>query len=208
MTKRIVRLEDMPSVILENEVPEEILVPNPILDRRKVVITPEVSGFKEEQVFTSDCLPNEIPYKLLGIVEYPDGSYYPKYVANVVTSQELLLEGERGARNGVEVINKVAFVLTWQQGMIEAKSINRSDLKFLNCKREEISYWLASSSDSYVIGKDEIFGPEAVFVSRVYRDEDGTFASYGRWRAIKKPVRPTAILSSKIQRSRVSVVDL
>ena len=92
--------------------------------------------------------------------------------------------------------------------MIEAKSINRSDLKFLNCKREEISYWLASSSDSYVIGKDEIFGPEAVFVSRVYRDEDGTFASYGRWRAIKKPVRPTAILSSKIQRSRVSVVDL
>ena len=208
MTKGIVRLEDMPSVILENEVPEEILVTNPILGRRTVVITPEVSGFKEEQVFTSDCLPNEIPYKLLGIVEYPDGSYYPKYVANVVTSQELLLEGERGARNGVEVINKVAFVLTWQQGMIEAKSINRSDLKFLNCKREEISYWLASSSDSYVGIKDEIFGPEVVFANRVYRDEDGTFASYGRWRAIKKPVRPTAILSSKIQRSRVSVVDL
>ena len=80
MTKGIIRLEDMPSVISEREVPTEIIVPNP--GDRKVVILTKNSGVKEEQVFTSDCLPDEIPYKLLGMVQYPDGGYYPKYDKN------------------------------------------------------------------------------------------------------------------------------
>ena len=104
MANGIVRLEDMPSVIPESEVPTEIIVPNP--GDRKVVITPEESGIYEEQVFTSDCLPDEIPYKFLGMVQYPDGSYYPKYIANVATSQKLGLRGKEGEKNGVEVMNE------------------------------------------------------------------------------------------------------
>ena len=93
MANGIVRLEDMPSAILESEVPTEIIVSNP--GDRMVVIAPEESGIDKEQVFTSDCLPDEIRYKFLGMVQYSDGSYYPKYVANVVTSQELGLNGKK-----------------------------------------------------------------------------------------------------------------
>ena len=133
MANGIVRLEDMPSVIPESEVPTEIIVPNPSVipesevpteiivpnpGNREVVITPEESGSDKKQVFTSDCLPDEIPYKLLGIIRYPDGSYYPKYVADVVTSQKLGLRGKEGEKNGVEVMNEITFCLTWQQGMV------------------------------------------------------------------------------------------
>ena len=204
MAKGIVRLEDMPSVISESEVPTEIIVPNP--GGRKVVITSEESGVYEEQVFTSDCLPDEIPYKLLGMVRYPDGSYYPKYVANVVTSQELGLKGRKGAENGVEIVNNIAFSLTWQQGMLDAKSVKKSDLKFFDYKKEELSYWLASPGvvidDSYCS-----FGPGAVLSGAAFTG-CGSFASDGisieRWLG----VRPVMVLASKIKKDRIPLVEL
>ena len=204
MTKGIVRLEDMPSVIPESEVPTEIIVPNP--GGRKVVITPEESGIYEEQVFTSDCLPDEIPFKLLGMVQYADENYYPKYVANVVTLEELGLNGKIGVENSVEVINRVAFGLTWQQGMLEAKSVKKSDLKFLDYKKERFPYWLASPGVAFG-DSDCNFGPGAVFsggaVTGIYLfDSDGF--SIESWLS----VRPVMVLASKIKKDRLPLVEL
>ena len=203
MTKGIVRLEDMPSALLESEVPTEITVANP--GDRMVVIAPEESGIDKEQVFTSDCLPDEIRYKFLGMVQYPDGSYYPKYVANVVTSQELGLKGKEGAENSVEVINKIAFGLTWQKGMLEAKSVKKSDLKFFDYKKEELSYWLASPGvligDSYCY-----FGPGAVLSGCAETGSD-LFCSGGYSGEYWLGVRLVMVLASEIKIDR-NLVDL
>ena len=196
MAQGIIRLEDMPSVILESEVPTKILVPNP--GARKVVITPEESGINEEQVFTSDCLPDEIPYKFLGMVQYSDGSYYPKYVANVVTSQELGLNGKEGAENCVEVINKIAFGLTWQQGMLDAKSVKKSDLKFFDYEKEELLYWLASPG-VVIDNSGCYFGPGAV-ISGFADTGCALFYSDGYSNEYWLGVRPVMIISSKIKK--------
>ena len=198
MANGIVRLEDMPSAILESEVPTKIIVPNP--GNREVVITPEESGIDKEQVFTSDCLPDEIRYKFLGMVQYPDGSYYPKYVANVVTSQELGLRGKEGVENSVEVINKIAFGLTWQKGMLEAKSVKKSDLKFFDYKKEKLTYWLASPGVYFgVSGCD--FGPGAVLSGIAVTGVD-LFGSVGISRVGWLGVRSVMVLASKINIDR------
>ena len=196
MANGIVRLEDMPSVISESEVPTEIIVPNP--GDRKVVITPEESGIDKKQVFTSDCLPDEIPYKFLGMVQYSDGSYYPKYVANVVTSQELGLNGKEGAENCIEVINKIAFGLTWQKGMLEAKSVKKSDLKFFDYKKEELLYWLASPG-VVIDNSGCYFGPGAV-ISGFADTGCALFYSDGYSNEYWLGVRPVMIISSKIKK--------
>ena len=197
MAKGIIRLEDMPSVISESEVPKEIIVPNP--GNRKVVITPEESGSDKEQVFTSDCLPDEIPYKLLGMVQYPDGSYYLKYVANAVTSQKLSLQGKEGTKNSVKIINNIAFFLTWQQRMLEAKSVKESDLEFFDYEKEkDLSYWLASPGVTYG-GSGSSFGPGAVR-SGVANTGVDLFYSDGYLYESGLGVRPVMILSSKIEK--------
>ena len=203
MANGIVRLEDMPSAILESEVPTKIIVPNP--GDRMVVITPEESGIDKKQVFTSDCLPDKITYKLLGIVQYPDGNSYLKYVANGVTSQELGLIGKEGAKNSVEVINKIAFSLTWQKGMLEARSVKESDLKFWGYEKEKLSYWLASPGvavgDTYCY-----FGPGAV-VSGIAGYGYVLFNSGDSSNESWLGVRPVMILSSKIKK-RFPLVEL
>ena len=204
MTKGIVRLEDMPSTITVSELPRVIIVPNP--RDRKVVITPEESGIDKEQVFTSDCLPDKIPYKFLGMVQYPDGSYYPKYVANVVTSQELGLKGKEGAENSVEVMNKIVFGLTWQKGMLRAKSVKKSDLKFFDYEKECFKYWLASPG---VVIDDSLcgFGPGAVFNGRA-ETGGGLFGSNGDSYDFWLGIRPVMLLASKIQMDKLPLVEL
>ena len=192
-----VYLENVHSVMRLEEVPQKILVPNP--GGRKLVIKPEASGYDKEQVFTSDCLPHSIPYELLGLVKFPDGSVYPKYRANVVTSEELDLNGEPGYQNGIDTINKVAWWLTWQKKMLEAKSIKKSDIECFDYKSENLSsYWLASPG-SFNYGSDAYFGPGAVFYGRVFCGNGGTFNSNGYWYAFRVAVRPVMTLASKVQ---------
>ena len=197
MAQGIIRLEDMPSVILESEVPTEIIVPNP--GDRKVVITPKESGIDREQVFTSDCLPDEIPYKLLDVVRYPDGSYYPKYVADVVTSENLTLFGKVGCEKGIETINKVAWFLTWQQGMLEARSVNLSDFSFFHRWNDGLSpYWIASLNIDIAENISTI-GPGAVRGELEFDKGLTLFYSDGFAMGYKFGVRPVMVLPSKIK---------
>ena len=206
MAQGIIRLEDMPSVIPESEVPTEIIVPNP--GDRKVVILTKNSGVKDEQVFTSDCLPDEISYKFLGLIRCPDGTYYPKYVANEVTSQTLKLKGKKGAKNGIESINKVAKDLTYQPGILTAKSVKRSDLQFFDYREDKLSYWLASPGISMgAVGSYYRLGPGAV-----NRGSDGVWVdmsfSVGDSNVHLLGVRPVMVLSSKIQMDRLPLIKL
>ena len=206
MAKGIVRLEDMPSVILESEVPPEIIVPNP--GDRKVVILTKNSGVKEEQVFTSDCLPDEILYKRLGLIRCRDGTYHPKYVAKEVTLQMLKLKGKKGAKNGIESINKVAKDLTYQPGILTAKSVKRSDLQFFDYREDKLSYWLASPGISMgAVGSYYRLGPGAV-----NHGFDGVLVdmsfSVGDSNVYLLGVRPVMVLASKIQIDRLPLIKL
>ena len=184
-----------PTIRLE-EVPKTIILPNP--GGRELVITPEESGMKEEQVFTSEDLPDEIPYELLGLVKFPDGSIYPKYRANVTTIKELELCGARGVINGISIINKIAWWLTHQEDrMIIAQSIKYSDLKSFDYKNEKLKYWLAfPGSDGN--GCRAAFGPGGVDNDNVHRGYGFMFFSHGRCYAYKMAIRPTMVLKSKI----------
>lgn len=79
MFRKRTKMDVKPTIRLA-ELPKTIVLPNP--GGRKLVITPEESGVSKEQVFTSKDLPDEIPYELLGLVKFPDGSISPKYKAN------------------------------------------------------------------------------------------------------------------------------
>ena len=196
MSVKPVYLEDVPSSMTLEEVPQEILVKNP--RKRMVVIEQQESGWKEKQVFKSECLPDEIPYKLLGLVKFPDRTVYPKYRANVVTDKELCLRGIPGYKNGISIIDKVAWWLTWQKNMLEAKSIKKPDLEFFDYEKEDFSYWLASPG-SFNSGSYAHFGPGAVRSGRVFCGSGGTFSSDGYWSTLRVAVRPIMILASEVQ---------
>ena len=201
MANEIIRLEDMPSVISESEVPTEIIVPNP--GNRKIVITPEESGSDKEQVFTSDCLPDEIPYVFFGVSRYPDGNDYPIYVANAVTSKKLTLCGKVGCEKGTETINKVARFLTWQQGILEARSINLSDLNFFHRWDNKLyPYWIASLNIDTVenistIGLGAVGGELEYDKGLTLLYSDGFAIGY------KYGVRPVMVLPSKIKLEKI-----
>ena len=164
MTKGIVRLEDMPSTITVSELPREIIVPNP--RDRKVVITPEESGIGKEQVFTSDCLPDEIPYRLIGAVRYPRSiRYYPRYVANVVTSQKLKLAliKEQEVENRIDELVKA---LTFQANVVVAEGIKVTDFNFLEnyALKDCRMYWPVDDITRLGIGPFEGFGVRPAMV--------------------------------------------
>ena len=181
---------DIKPTIRLDELPKTIVLPNP--GGRELVITPEESGVSKEQVFTSEDLPHEIPYELLGLVKFPDGNIYPKYRANVTTIKEQELCGARGVINGISIINKIAWWLTHQEDrMIIAQSIKYSDLKSFDYKNEKLKYWLAFPV-LYASATD--FPPGVVVNGHV--DYGGImFLGY----AVRMAVRPTMVLKSKVQ---------
>lgn len=191
-----VYLEDISSVVTLEEVPQKILVQNP--GERELVITQEESGWNKEQVFTSECLPDVIPYELLGVVKFPDGSAYPKYRANVVTETRLGLKGQFGYENGINIINKVAWWLTWQEKVLEAKSIKKSDLEVFDYEKEKLSYWLDAST-SYHYGRYLGFGPGAVDNGNISNCSGDLIDSFGQCNADELSIRPTMILKAKLK---------
>ena len=70
------------STIMAEEVKKEIIVSNP--DNRKVLIDTYENGLLEPQLFLSSAFPKEIAYRLLGLVKFPDGNFYPKYICHIL----------------------------------------------------------------------------------------------------------------------------
>ena len=190
-----IRLEDVPSVMSEKELPQTILVPNP--GNRRVVITPEESGYDEEQVFTSKDFPNEIPYKILERRKSSEESFYPRYMSNVVTDKELWIAGEKGCKNGISIIDKIAWGLIWQKKTLEVESIKESDLKFFDYKREWLLYWLAPSKE-HSEGINNYSWPGFVDEGHVGYGKSLLFYSNGSWRTSRAAIRPVITLTTII----------
>lgn len=112
------------------------------------------SGWYKEQVFTSEDLPDKIPYELIGLVKLQNGSVRPKYKAKVVTKGKLHLDGRIGLKNGIQIMNRICYELCYQDGFFDAKSIKRSDLQSLG--DEKLSYWLASQSTDGIMSVENL----------------------------------------------------
>lgn len=179
----------------------EIIIPTP--RERKVWVKPEENGYLREQLFISENLPSEITYEFIGLVRFPDGSLYPKYKANAVTVNELWLSSLSCYERGIETINRICWELTWQEGLIDARSIKKSDLKCFDYTKESFSYWLASPT---IYDKDNVgkFGPGNVidgiidggYGNKIYESEE--FINGGL------PVRPVIILATKVVENPLS----
>ena len=103
-------------------------------------------------------------------------------------------------------MNEITFCLTWQQGMLEAKSVKKSDLKFFDYKKEELSYWLASPG-VFIIGSYCCFSPGAVNSGDAVTGY-ALFYSDGISYEIWLGVRPVMVLASKIKKDRIPLVEL
>ncbi len=181
-------------IITDDMLKSNIMLPNP--GERVCTISSRETGCYQEQVFTSEDLPKKIPWKLIGLVKFPDGRLRPKYKAEVVTETKLYLKGRRGRKNGVDIINRICHELCFQDGFFDAKGIKRSDL--IDEGDEKLSYWLDSSTDDEIISVVDFSGDiivcgsspcssNSMIFSQTLSDETG-FA-----------VRPTIILDVEIK---------
>ncbi len=189
-----VYLEKVPSIISAEELPQKILVPNP--GNRRVVIKPEESGWEEEQVFTSCDLPDEIPYELLKPWESSDNWDYPRYVSSVVTNKGLWLAGEKGIKNGISIIDKIAWGLVWQKKTIEVESIREPDLELFDHRSERLLYWLAPSKSQSNDIDDDYFWPGVVYEGYVACSRGLLLCSNNSSRFLKAAVRPVITLTT------------
>ena len=186
------------STIMAEEVKKEIIVSNP--DNRKVLIDTYENGLLEPQLFLSSAFPKEITYRLLGLVKFPDGNFYPKYICETVSDFSLVLTGYPSYEEGINVINRVCFELTWQEGMLQAGSVKRSDLKYFDYRNEDLSYWLASPG-IYGWYDNNHFGPGNVISGVTDSGYGGILQNSRCFISGYLPVRPTMVLNSKVVKS-------
>ncbi len=186
------------STIRIDELEKEIIVKIP--RGRRVDFETSESGRLEPELFFSDYFfPEEIPYEFIGLVEFPDGNLYPKYKANIVSKQVLWFYGKASYENAIDIINKICWWFSWQEGMLWAGSIKKEDLQMFEYESEELSYWLASPG-VYWNGKEKRYAAGNVFNGvidggygvKVYNTRECISANF--------PVRPTMILNSKVIR--------
>lgn len=153
------------------------------------------SGWCREQVFTSEDLPDIIPYELIGLVKSQDGAVWPKYKAKVVTRNKLYLSGKIGLKNGIEIMNRICHELCYQDGFFDAKSIKRSDLQSLG--DEKLSYWIASQSTDGIMSVENLGEDIPVYGASPCSSNSMIF-SHNLYDDTAFPIRPTIVLKIKV----------
>lgn len=161
------------------------------------------SGWYREQVFTSEELPDKIPYEFIGLVKFPDGAVRPKYRAKVVTKSELHLSGRNGIRNGVDIMNRICHELCYQDGFFDATSIKKSDLKKLG--DEKFSYWIASSTSDSILSVENLGESIPVF-GAASSDNNSMVFSHDLCNDTAFPVRPVITLEIEVSVHQNTIV--
>lgn len=184
------------STIRFEDIEKEIILNNP--KGREIAISKESSGWCGIQTFTSQDFPDEILYKFIGLVRFPDGNIYPKYIANCVTKKYFYIKRVEGIENGIDAINKIAWWLTYQEGMIFAGSVKKTDLAHFDYKSENLPYWLASLGSVKNNNTIEL-KPEAVSVDSNGKGQSKLLFMSEFWSAYGLPIRPIMILNSKVE---------
>lgn len=200
MSTNFVYLDDVPSVMKKSEVPSHVVVRNE--KRIGLKIGEKSTGIYSTQVFTSDCLPDEIPYKFLGYTRIARMKYYATYVAEVVTAEKLSLEGRYGYEKGIDILNSIVQWFTWNDQMLIARSIVYGDLKNLNLNdqnEKSLSYWVASPA-TYGEGVYSRFGPGSITNGIYCAQGNGQYLTRGDYYITQKemPIRPVMTLRSSI----------
>ena len=142
-----------------DEISPEIVIINP--GDRSCSIPSNQSGWKKDQVFTSENFPD----KIIGIhaKELSKKIEHPVYCLEV-SNEKLVLRGWHGYNYGAKLMNKICNDLFSIKGICSARSITKSDFELMDCNEEAKRYWLASRSESeyglYRVSnkKAEVFG--------------------------------------------------
>lgn len=162
---------------------------------RSCSISFKESGWFKKQTFTSNVFPNEVPFEFIGIVKTSDGIIRPKYKSKIVTSKNLYLTGKSGIRNGVSIMNRICYELFSLNGILDARSINRSDLRDMG--DEKLSYWLASPVSDAVLSVVD-FGEDIVVYGSSPCSTSSMIFSYDLSKDVGFPIRPVIILNTEV----------
>ena len=130
-------------MISVNEIEQSIIIPNPI--GRWCIVRKWSSGFKENQIFTSDNFPDEIEGKFIGLARTLSRKVYPTYVLEVpIARKYLILRGRVGYVNSIRIMNTICRKLISQKGILSVRNIKKEDLEAFDFRKEELYYLLAS----------------------------------------------------------------
>lgn len=121
------------------ELEQKIIIENP--GGRVCRINPGQSGWKEEQVFTSEDFPEKITGVLLKEASKKVGK--PVYCLEG-SKQKLILQGWYGYKYGQCIMDRICNELLTISGIYFARSVQKSDLEGV-CQIGEGNCWLAST---------------------------------------------------------------
>lgn len=128
------------SKIALNEIEQELVIPNP--GGRICEIPAKQSGWKDEQVFTSDVFPDNIVG--IHLEELTKKVGHPVYCLEG-TNKKLILQGWYGYNYGPCLMDKICNELLSIEGICLARSMQKSDFKYFSHDEENMNYWLSSS---------------------------------------------------------------
>lgn len=111
---------------------------------RSVLIPSIISGYKVDQVFTSNDLPEVVTARYIGLAKDKRKGGHPTYIVEP-TTKILRLRGENGYDNGPGILNRICRTLFSDEGVLTARSVKKSDLKRFDYKHENYRYWIASN---------------------------------------------------------------
>ena len=126
-------------VLSLDELEQEIEIPNP--GGRSCRITSRQSGWKDEQLFTSDMFPNRIVGMLQEELTKKLG--HPAFCLET-SSKKLILQGWYGYNYGTRLLDMICNELFSSRKVCFSRSIQKSDFEWLEHKEDGMKYWLSS----------------------------------------------------------------
>ena len=130
-SKRILALE---------EIEQEMVFSNP--GGRICRISSEQSGWKDEQVFTSEMFPNRVKGILLE--KLTKKLRHPAFLFEESSTRQLILQGWYGYNYGPRLIDRICDELFSVGEVCSSRSVGKLDFDQLDQKEENVRYWLSS----------------------------------------------------------------
>lgn len=130
-------------ILALDEVEQEIEIPNP--GGRVCAISSKQSGWKDEQVFTSELFPKIIVGTLQKRLTKKLG--HPVFCLEEI-DKKLILQGWSGYNYGPSIMDRICDELLSSREMSFFRSITKSDFELIDSKEEGRKYWLSSRCET------------------------------------------------------------
>lgn len=126
-----------------DEIADYIKIQNP--QGRKYVVSKEKSGWKDEQVFTSDIFPDLI--EGVHVKELTEKIGHPVFCLEP-SNKKLVLQGWHGYSYGPDIIDKICDSLISTKYCCTARNIRMSEFGAIEeATDEDYRYWISSRCD-------------------------------------------------------------